>query len=76
MKLLNGGIMNTRSNRKSLKIPLLISSVLAFTGIGQAYALSGMAVLGGGSGLSLGTWLSVSAVLALLGFKLKSRSNS
>ncbi len=68
--------MNMQYNRKSLKTSLIILGVLFFTGIGQAYALSGMAALGGGSGLSLGTWLSVSAVLALLGFKLKSRSDS
>jgi len=68
--------MNTQSDRKSLKLSLVITGVLFFTGMGQAYALPGITALGSGSGLSLGTWLSVSAILALLGFKLKSRSDS
>jgi len=65
-----------QSDRKSLKLSLTIAGVLFFTGMGQAYALPGIAALGSGRGLSLGTWLSVSAILALLGFKLKSRSDS
>ncbi len=68
--------MNMQSDRKSLKASLIITGVVLFTGIGQAYALPGIAALGSGNGLSLGTWLSVSVVLALLGFKLKSRSDS
>ena len=68
--------MNMQSDRKSLKLSLVIAGVLFFTAMGQAYALPGITALGSGSGLSLGTWLSVSAILALLGFKLKSRSDS